>query len=475
MEFMNGSILVVDDEDSIRKLVVEYLDRDGFSADSASGGEKAIELIKKKEYDAAIVDLHMPGMSGMEVIQEIKSIHPSTEIIILTGQATVNSAIEAVRNQVFDYIMKPASMDELSRRVHNAVERKKLILQNKELLRQLEAERNGLKKEVTAAKQALEQHLLISQTLIGESPEIVNIRKMVAEVAPTDMNVLIRGESGTGKDVVARLIHDWSGRTDTGHFVKINCPSISESLLESEIFGHEKGAFTGAVRSKPGRFEFAAGGTVFLDEIGTISPGIQAKLLQVIEHKQFTRVGGNETIEVDTRFIAATNAALEKMITSGEFRSDLFYRLKQFTLNLPALRERTEDIPLLAQHFLDHYCSKYEHMNLTIPPEMMSRLIEYDWPGNVRELKAVIGRFALKGDVDALADSIKTENSEKEDNSSSTKGRLKDNEVRSIISALTETNWNQRKAAKILGISYSTLRRKISKYAIKKIPYHSHD
>jgi DNA-binding NtrC family response regulator len=468
---MSVDVLVIDDEPMVRNAVAEYLSRNGFNAEAAVDGKDGLELIRRKEYDVAIVDLVMPGISGMELIHKIKSLRPDTEIIVYTGQASLDTAIEAIRHQAFDYICKPADMATLTRRVQHAAERRFLILQNRELICKLENERNGLQKEVKASKHAIKKHILSSPEFVGESKDIAYVRHMISEVAPSDMTVLIRGESGTGKDVVARLIHKWSGRADTGHFVKINCPAISETLLESEMFGHEKGSFTGAVKRKPGRFEFAAGGTIFLDEIGSIPRSVQAKLLQVIEHKQFTRLGGNETIEVDARIISSTNAHLEKMIANSEFRSDLFYRIEQFAITLPPLRERREDIPLLVEHFLYHYCSKYGHTDITIPPEMMSLLVEHDWPGNVRQLKAVIGRFALNGDIKALEEAVAP--SQDHTKESPSFSRLSENEIKSIMAALTETNWNRREAAKLLGTSYSTLRRKIEKHNIMKVPYHS--
>jgi transcriptional regulator with PAS, ATPase and Fis domain len=274
---------------------------------------------------------------------------------------------------------------------------------------------------------------------------------------------LIRGESGTGKDIVARLIHEADGRD--GSFVKINCPTIPEALLESELFGHEPGAFTGAERRKPGRFELAAGGTIFLDEIGEIPGGVQSKLLQAIEHKQFTRLGGGATINTDARIVAATNAPLEDMIVERRFRSDLFYRLNQYAIELPPLRERSEDVPLLIDHFLQIYGVKHARPDLTLSPAMMSRLVRYSWPGNVRELEAVMHRFVLTGREDAIESAMerKPERARKD----SPLGELRQSEIRTLMAALTEARWNQRQAAGILGISYSSLRRRVKKYNLK--------
>ena len=272
---------------------------------------------------------------------------------------------------------------------------------------------------------------------------------------------MIRGESGTGKDVVANLIHEWSGRAATGKCIKINCPAISETLLESEMFGHERGAFTGAHRDKPGRIEFADDGTVFLDEIGTISLAFQAKLLQVIEQKTFVRVGGNKTLTVNARFIAATNAHLETMINKGLFRPDLLYRLAQYTIFISPLRERREDIPLLVNHYMQYYLTKYERTMQAVPHEIMDMLAAYDWPGNVRELQSVVNRVVISGKFDVLQEHIHmADNSVKPEKSK----KIHDTEVKLILSILNETKWNRRRAAELLGISYSTLRRKIEKY-----------
>lgn len=301
--------------------------------------------------------------------------------------------------------------------------------------------------------------------LIGESAAICRIRNIVTEVANTNMNIMIRGESGTGKDVVARYIHSISDGPWSKAFIKINCPSIPETLLESELFGHEAGAFTGAQKRKPGRLELANNGTVFLDEIGEIPTTIQAKLLQYIESKQFSRVGGVETIWVNTRIICATNAPLEQMCKERTFREDLYYRLNEFTMVIPPLRERIEDIPYLANYFCRIFAEEFEKDVISISPETMSLILKYNWPGNVRELKAVIKRYVFSENEETIISSLDIAPSRQCDTIAD---ELEDTEKKAIISALVESQWNRRNAARNLGMSYSSLRRRIQKYNLKK-------
>lgn len=451
-------VLIVDDDPILLTLFQKFLTAKGLQTEAAEDGQQAVELAQAKEYGLAIVDLNMPEKNGIDTITEIKQLWPDTEIIVCTGQGTLDTAIEALRLDVFEYLCKPVPMETLLKSVHNGLEKRHLKQENRRLLLELQQERNSLQNTIKASKKALEKHLEESPLFIGESTAICQIRQLIAEVAPSDMTVLIRGESGTGKDAVASLIHEWSGRATNGNFIKINCPAISETLLESEMFGHERGAFTEALRDKPGRIEFADGGTVFLDEIGTISPGFQAKLLQVIEQKKFVRVGSNKTLEVNARFIAATNANLEEMINRSLFRPDLLYRLAQYNIYIPALSKRREDVPLLINHYVRHFCEKYDQALRSVPSDIMAMLTEYDWPGNVRELKSVVHRFAISGKHEVFLDHINM------NGQAETPRKMHDSEVKLILSALVEHNWNRRKAAHDLGISYSTLRRKIEKY-----------
>jgi DNA-binding NtrC family response regulator len=463
-------VLVVDDDPTIREMIAGMLRTVDLHVTPAPDGAAALEQARETEFDVAIVDLSMPGLSGMNTLRRLKEIRPDLEAVILTGHPSVESSLEAIHEHVFDYLCKPVSLSVLARTVLRAVERRSLIMQNRALLRQLEEERNGLRERALAAERALEQQLEAYGHFVGDSEAIARVRRQVADVAPTDMNVLLRGESGTGKDVVAHMISDLSARK--GGLVKINCPAIPETLLESELFGHEPGAFTGAERRKPGRFELAVSGTVLLDEIGEIPLALQSKLLQVIEQKEFTRLGGRETIRVDVRIVAATNAPLESMIAAGNFRSDLFYRLNEYSITLPSLRDRIEDIPLLVRHFSEKYGEVYDHKDLSVSPATMARLMRYRWPGNVRELEVLMRRFALTGEEESIL--VGLEPDRPVASAPGGGNTLQEAEAHTILIALTKCRWNQRQAAKELGISYSSLRRRIAKYDLKSRPFPPH-
>lgn len=467
-----ANILVVDDEPLVRGTISALLERENFKAFPCEAGEEALAKIQTVAVEAAIVDLNMPGMSGLELTRALKEKDPDIEIIILTGSATLESAIQAIHEQVFEYLCKPIEMAVLIRSLNRALERRHLVLENRELMRQLEMERNGLKKQVSAAKRALERQLTGSSVFVGESPQIADVRRFISEVAPDDITVLVRGESGTGKDVVARLIHEASDRKVTGEFHKINCPTLPETLLESELFGHEEGSFTGADRKKPGRFELADGGTVFLDEIGELPPSLQAKLLQVIEHKQFMRVGGSKTIHVDVRIVAATNAPLEAMIADGRFRADLYYRLNEYSINIPPLRERSGDIPLLAMHFFDRFKARSNAKDLNLNNGIMEILMRHKWPGNVRELEAVIRRYVLSGREETIYSALGNFTAPPaarplEKSIVRSVNTLDEMEAQTLLRVLTDVRWNQRRAAENLGISYSALRRRIAKHGLR--------
>ena len=454
-------ILVVDDDAEIRELLSIALARIGFEVIAVDTGAAALDIANREHFAVAIVDLNMPGLPGMETIQMLKQLDPDMEVIVFTGYPTLESSVIAIHTQVFDYICKPVDTDSLQRAAQRAVERRRLVIENRKLMKELKIERNSLKKEVSAARRVIEQCLEESQLLVGESNEIKRIRHFVAQVAPSDMTVFIQGESGTGKDVVARLIHEMSGR-DSNTFVKINCPAIPETLLESELFGHEPGAFTGAERRKPGRFELASGGTIFLDEIGDLPLTLQGKLLQVIEHRRFTRLGGSKTIEVDVRIIAATNAPIEKMVADGRFRPDVFYRLNEYAIEMPPLRLRKEDIPLLVDHFLNLYTDKYGHNDIKISPVTEALLFQHEWPGNVRELETAVRRIALDGNENSILESLKTTAVQTAPRNCA--NVVCETETEVIRNALAEARWNRRRAAKDLGMSYSSLRRRIEKY-----------
>ena len=468
-------ILVVDDDAVIRGLLENSLRLHELEVASASDGAMALEMATQEEHAVAIVDLEMPGMFGTEVIRRLKKLRPHVEVIIFTGNPSFESSIDAIHQQVFDYVCKPADMRTILKTVRKALEHRRLILENQDLLGKLEAERNQLQQEVNAARRALEYRLRSSPAFLGQTTAAQEIRHEIAKVASSNVSVLLLGESGTGKDVIAQLIHESSGR-DPHAFIKVNCPAIPESLLESEFFGYEAGAFTGATKRKPGRFELAAGGTIFLDEIGDLPFPLQSKLLQAVEQKQFYRVGGKKPIHVDVRIIAATNAPLADMIGSGRFRADLFYRLNEFTIRVAPLRERKEDIPLLADHFLAEYKKQFDCPDREIPPDARAQLCSYDWPGNVRELQSVIRRFALTGQQDLFPPSRNTASAPgkgaalqwpaplKEPQSGPAHGN---SDLMVVLDSLSEAKWNRRQAAKALGISYSTLRRRIYQYNLK--------
>ena len=411
------------------------------------------------------MDLKMPGLNGIETIQRLGEIDPDMEVIVFTGYPSFDSSLAAIEHHVFAYLSKPASRHVILRMVERALERRRLIVENRTLIEQLRIERNHLRDEVTAAKRGIEHNLEASTAFVGKSDGIRKVKHFMAQVAPTNLTVLILGESGTGKDVVARLIHESSGRNSNA-FVKINCPAIPEALLESELFGHEPGAFTGAENRKPGRFKLASGGTVFLDEIGDLPLKLQAKLLQVVEDKCFTPLGSTETITVDFRIIAATNAPIKTLIAKKQFRSDLFYRLNEYSITIPALRRRNEDIPLLIRHFCNIYSKEFNRPGFEIQHEEMSLLVKRQWPGNVRELEAVLWRFTLDGDWLSMGETVEITPIHSHD-PEPVVNVVRRAEEEAIITALNKTKWNRRKAADLLGMNYSSLIRRIAKYGLK--------
>lgn len=458
-------ILVVDDEIQVSKVLAEIIFRAGMEVRIVGNGYDALAIAESEPCSAAIVDLKMPGLSGIETIQRLREIDPDMEMIILTGYPSLDSSLAAIEHHVFGYLSKPADRQAILRMVERALERRRLIVENRSLVEQLRLERNHLQDEVVAAKRGIERTLEASNTFVGKNEGIRQVKHFVAQVAPTNLAVLILGESGTGKDVVARLIHDSSGRK-SDVFVKINCPAIPEALLESELFGYEPGAFTGAENRKPGRFKLASGGTVFLDEIGDLPLKLQGKLLQVIEDKCFTPVGGTKTITVDFRIIAATNAPIEALIAKKQFRADLFYRLNEYSITIPPLRRRTDDIPSLVRHFCDIYGKEFNYPDFEIQDEVMSRFTEQQWPGNVRELGSVIRRFAVDRNVPSMCETaeITPIHSHGRDEVVNVVRRA---EVKAITTALDKTKWNRRKAADQLGMNYSSLIRRIKKYGLK--------
>jgi DNA-binding NtrC family response regulator len=368
-------ILVVDDEMIVCESCKRILEEDGYEVETALGGMEAFEKMKSNPFDIVITDLKMPGIDGMEVLRTFRKEYPDAIIIMITGFSTVETAVEAMKLGAFDYISKPFTPDEVSIVVKKAIEQKSLLLENIYLRQELQ-EKYGF------------------HNIVGKSKKMQEIYRIIAKVAMTDSTVLIFGQSGTGKELIARAIHFNSQRREK-QFVPVDCAVLSENLLESELFGHVRGSFTGAVTTKPGLFEVADGGTVFLDEVGNISLAIQAKLLRVLQEREFTPVGGTKAKKVDIRLIAATNKDLEKMIKENSFREDLYYRLNIVPIYLPTLKERQEDIPLLSVHFLKKYAEEIGKTIKGFTPEAMGKLMKYPWPGNVRELENVIERTVV--------------------------------------------------------------------------------
>lgn len=455
-------ILIVRYDDGLRPKLCDTLLRHGFDVDFVPELESGLQSNCDGKYAIAIVDLSLSGSTGLETVARIADSSPNTEIIVLATRRNFDLAQRAIGHQVFDCVVKPVSTPQLLRTVREASNTFSAKREKEVSLSRLLKERAQLEDRIKIAGEAIQSSLKASQLLLGQSEGIRRVRRQIAVVAPSSMTVLILGENGTGKDVVANLIHRYSGRPSSNRMVKVNCPAVPESLIESEFFGHEDGAFTGATRRKPGRFDLADGGTIFLDEIATISMPVQAKLLQVVEHRKFMRVGGSDVLHVDTRILAATNSNLEEMIESGDFRADLYYRLKQFTITLPPLREQKEDIPLLIDAFLRDARLRYGNEGVAIPGSLLKSLELYSWPGNVRELRALIERFVLTGDATILAETV--EEAPKSTPVATLSNALEDGEATAVRLALIKTNWNRKRAAQLLGISYSSIRRRIEKY-----------
>ncbi|RMG66730.1 MAG: sigma-54-dependent Fis family transcriptional regulator [Calditrichaeota bacterium] len=370
-----STILVIDDEPAILKVMAANLQREGYRVELAQSAEEGLRTLQEKQIDTIIVDYLMPGMTGLDFLAELNRRQLDIPVVVITAHGSIEHAVLAMQRGAVNYLTKPVNYDELISVVHKAVERQQL---RNEVLR--------LRREVSS-RYGFDQ-------IVGQNHQMRRIFDLITEVADTDATVLIRGETGTGKELIARALHFNSPRKHRA-FVRVNCAALSETLLESELFGHEKGAFTGAIRTRIGRFEQAEGGTMFFDEVGDIPPSIQAKLLRVLQEKEFERVGGNKTIQVDVRIIAATNKNLEEEVARGRFREDLFYRLNVIPIHLPPLRERLDDLPLLVSHFLKLYAEKFKKPVRDISPEALSRLMVHDWPGNVRELENVIERAVI--------------------------------------------------------------------------------
>jgi len=440
-------ILIVDDEYSARDSLTKWFQVDGFQVDSAKDAYEALEKLKSKSFDIVLLDIKMPGMDGLELQEHIRELDPNIVIIIITAFASVDTAIRAIKAGAYDYVTKPFDPDDLEHIIENAMSQRKLAQENIQLRAQIE-------------------ELVNFGEIIGETPQMKRVLELVRTVAQTDSTVLIRGESGTGKELIARAVHFNSARRN-GPLISVNCGAFSESLLESELFGYEKGAFTGATKQYHGKIEIAEGGTLFLDEIGDISPKTQLNLLRVLETKKLTRLGGEKEITVDFRLITATNRDLEEAIREGKFREDLYYRLNVFTIFLPPLRERAGDIPLLANHFLKKYAAAI-HKNIeSISPTAMDLLMNYPWPGNIRELENAIERAV----VICQGNRIEREHLPLQQTAKTfgfSQQALEAVEKEHIQRILQRTGWNVTQAAKILKIDRVTLYNKIKRYGFKR-------
>jgi len=439
------SILIVDDEESVRDSLYNWFIDDGYHVECAENAKKALSLLSEKEFDIVLADIKMPGMDGMEMHRRIKALPRVPIVIIMTAFASVDTAVLALKEGAFDYVTKPFDPDDLSHLIRNAATQVAL-----------RAENENLKEHVTS--------LVDVEDIVGESEPLNRVLKEVEKVAPADSSVIITGESGTGKELVARAIHSNSPRK---YFplISVHCGAISESLLESELFGHEKGAFTGAAFNRKGRFEMADGGTIFLDEIGTISPKMQVELLRVLESKTFVRVGGNNEISSDFRVICATNRDLKEMVSSGTFREDLYYRLNVVNIKIPPLRERSDDIPVLVSHFITKYCTSMSRDMISIDPAAMKHLESFEYPGNVRELENMIERAIVVGNGKVIR--LKDLPMGREVISSSIES-LDDLEKKHIAKILKKYSWNISRSAKALSVDRATLYNKIKKYKLKQ-------
>jgi DNA-binding NtrC family response regulator len=452
----NGRILVADDEEVMRDVLSALLSAESYKVDLAENGSQALEMIRDRDYGVILLDLMMPDMDGLQVLQELNKAENSPVALILTAFASIDRAVRATKLGAFDFITKPFKNDELLLAVKNAMEHRQLVEENRRLKKSLRERYNF-------------------QNIIGKSAPMQQVFDLITQVAPRRSTVLIQGESGTGKELVAKAIHASSGRADAP-FVAINCGNIPSELLESELFGHVRGAYTGATSAKKGLFEAANGGTLFLDEVATISLEIQSKLLRVIQEREFRRLGGLENIKVDVRIIAATNMDLQTAVRQGAFRDDLYYRLNVIVIKIPPLRERAEDIPLLSEHFIRKYGEENQRESCLLEPSAMKVLMDYDWPGNVRELENVIERAVVLSPGNGITADLFPKNItiplpettiRLAPDSISLKERVGNFEKAIILAALEKTEWNQKKAAQLLSVNATTLSEKLKRLKIK--------
>jgi two-component system, NtrC family, response regulator AtoC len=443
-------ILVVDDEEIVRNSLVDWLREDGYQAEAAENGFQALDMIREKPRDIALVDLKMPKMDGLELLEKAKQVSPEMQVIIITAYATVHTAVQAIKMGAYDYLIKPCDPEEISMLIKRLIESQMLA------------------KEVSYLRKELTKQYRFHD-LMSKSPKMQEIFELAKTVAKSNSNILILGESGTGKELLARAVHNESLRPN-GPFIPVSCVALPESLLESEFFGYEKGAFTNAMSMKKGKFELAHKGTIFLDEIGDITPKLQLNLLRVIQEREIVHLGGTEPIKLDVRIIAATNRDLKKAVAEEDFREDLYYRLNVISIEIPPLRERKEDIPGLAQYFMQKFNIELGKNVQRVSEDALKVLLEYDWPGNVRELENAIERAMVvckegiikPEELHLGAPSIKSGNSGTGDRT------IKSVEKEHILRTLRQNNWNIQKSAEILDIDRVTLYNKIKKYDLKQ-------
>ncbi|MDA8082059.1 MAG: sigma-54 dependent transcriptional regulator [Nitrospiraceae bacterium] len=466
-----ANILVIDDDESVRDVLSMYFSEEGYTVTTAVDGQEGVDLVKAGKFDIIFLDLIMPAKGGLDVLKDLSDMHSRIPAIVMTAFATVKTAVDAMRLGAFDYVTKPFILEELLILVHRALSISKLRQENVMLRKQL-------------------RHKYDFHRLIGDSPQMEKVYDLIEKIADTESTVLISGESGTGKEVVAKTIHYNSSRSQEA-FVPLNCGAIPRELLESELFGHEKGAFTGAVNMRVGRFELASGGTIFLDEIGELHPSLQVKLLRVLQEREFERVGGMKTVKVDVRILAATNKDLEQETKAGAFREDLYYRLSVIPLHIPPLRERKEDIPLLMDHFVNNFARKKKKEALKVAPRAMACLKVYPWPGNVRELENLVERMVILDedgiiDLDDLPERFHS--LQRGGGACSGRGKMLSDESGEftltdegidlnevidrierglILQALEKSGGVKKKAAELLGLNRTTLLEKLKKKGIE--------
>jgi two-component system NtrC family response regulator len=445
-------ILVVDDELAQRELVWGFLKKQGFNVSSAESGERALELFRQESFDLVLTDQKMPKMSGLDLLQSIHAINPETAVILMTAYGSIEAAVSSIKGGAIDYLTKPLNLDELLFRIRQAGEHRRLFIENRELRETLQ-----------------DRHRI--EGIIGESGRMLEVLSMVRRVAPSEATVLIRGESGTGKELIAKAIHFASPRA-SGPLVKVNCAALPETLLESELFGHEKGAFTGAVTSRQGRFELANNGTIFLDEIGDLPLHLQAKLLRVLQEREYERVGSSRSVKVNVRILTASHRPLEALIKAGQLREDLYYRLNVVMILIPPLRERRTDLTFLIDRFLQRFAEKNHKSIQGVTREARDILLRYDYPGNVRELENIIERAVVltRDDVIGSGDLPLTvqEPTAVDEQGSNLTATVEAVERRMIRDALARSEGVQTRAAELLGISERALRYKLVKYGFRE-------